>query len=661
MKRFSIFSAALLAVAAFVSASFAFEPGVSLNYEGKYLGTDALTVEQTDAGNGAVDWTFVTPDKKVAICVSAQAEEGYPATRMTARIRNLSDSEETGLVSELRIFAKKFELPNKDGDVTVNALVGTSCNPHDFEPNETVLHPYDEKIFEAPSGRCANEWAPYLEASVGERDGWLFCIGWTGCWRARFVNNGDSLGVQLGMMRTGFKLRPGESLLQPTVLFFERSNMTRAEFKTLVHRYTVEKNSPRDSEGALWKPIVALTAGGGNKTPQMMLDVLNYGLKNDLPFDVFWVDAGWYGPPHEDEHYSNCGPNWYRYVGDWIVNTTTHPTGDLLPIANAVHAADKRFLLWFEPERVHPETELAKKAPFDKQHGMCWYGNPESLDYMEKTIFGIIEKHHIDVYRQDFNMHPTASWAAIEEDEGPDRVGVAEAKHIEGLYKFLDDMRAKFPWIMQENCAGGGTRVDIEMVKRAHSYCRSDYFIGPKEGDTAFNLGQNMTLNLSPYLPFQGGETNCVPNFDDYGFMSVASSGTVFTPTDLDGGIVKREFSAEETAWFKKMLGWARRLQPYYMGDFYQLTPETGVTDDCWCAWSCDLPETNEGFVIAFRRAKAEEASKTFALPAIDPNAKYSVEYYDGTKVETDGAALKELAVTLAAPRSFAILIYKKL
>ena len=65
--------------------------------------------------------------------------------------------------------------------------------------------------------------------------------------------------------------------------------------------------------------------------------------------------------------------------------------------------------------------------------------------------------------------------------------------------------------------------------------------------------------------------------------------------------------------------------------------------------------------MIAFRRAKAEEASKTFALPAIDPNAKYSVEYYDGTKTETDGKTLKELAVTLDAPRSFAILIYKKL
>ena len=73
----------------------------------------------------------------------------------------------------------------------------------------------------------------------------------------------------------------------------------------------------------------------------MMLDVLNYGLDSKLDFDVYWVDAGWYGAPHEDEHYSNCGPNWYRYVGDWRVNTTTHPTGDLMPIANAVHNAAK--------------------------------------------------------------------------------------------------------------------------------------------------------------------------------------------------------------------------------------------------------------------------------------------------------------------------------
>ena len=64
--------------------------------------------------------------------------------------------------------------------------------------------------------------------------------------------------------------------------------------------------------------------------------------------------------------------------------------------------------------------------------------------------------------------------------DAADRVGIAEAKHIGALYRFLDDMRARFPNILQENCASGGRRIDIEMISRAHVYCRSDYFIGQK-------------------------------------------------------------------------------------------------------------------------------------------------------------------------------------
>ena len=56
-------------------------------------------------------------------------------------------------------------------------------------------------------------------------------------------------------------------------------------------------------------------------------------------------------------------------------------------------------------------------------------------------------------------------------------------------------MRDEFPGLLQENCASGGRRLDMEMISRAHSYCRSDYFIGLKEGDTAFILGQNATHN----------------------------------------------------------------------------------------------------------------------------------------------------------------------
>jgi len=388
----------------------------------------------------------------------------------------------------------------------------------------------------------------------------------------------------------------------------------------------------------------------------MMVDVLRYCVENKMPFDTYWVDAGWYGAPHEDELYSNCGPNWWKYVGDWRVNTTTHPTGDLLPIANAVHQAGLKFLLWFEPERMTDSAPILKWHPEYRHGQLVDYGNPEALQWIQNTIYEIIARHKIDVYRQDFNMDPGPVWRGM---DAADRIGVAEAKHITGMYKFLDDMRARFPDILQENCASGGRRIDVEMISRAHTYCRSDYYIGRKPGDTAFILGQNATLNLVPYLPFQGCEFNCVPAGDEYAAFSIISSGTVITPSDFDGGIIRRRITDKETAWFKKVFDAAIRMRPFYLGDFYQLTDETGAGDDVWCAWQCHRPDLKAGFAIVFRRGAAAGESRTFRLGGIDPNATYQVEGYDGSKKTAPSSELKDWTVILQ-PRSFQLVFYQK-
>ena len=603
---------------------------------------------------------YVAADGKLALDVRVRTFDGFPVREISTSLTNLSATEPTDVVQNLRVFADSFALPNADSTATLDLLRGSTCVPEDFAPLNFALKAGEEKTFATPSGRSSSEFTPFIDASFGDKTGALFAIGWTGDWKARFANEGGSLRVELGMERCGMKLNPGETLLQPSVLVFERQGQTRREFKTVVHRFMREHMSPRDAEGKIVPPILAITAGGGNKTPQMMLDILQYRLDAGIPCDTYWVDAGWYGAPHETDPYPNCGPDWYRFVGDWRVNTTTHPTGDLLPIADAVHKAGMRFLLWFEPERVHESAPVVKENPDFVEGALYNYANPEALKRIQEIVYGTIEKHGIDVYRQDFNMEPTGFWARLEAKEGEHRVGAVEAKHVAALYKFLDDMRARFPNILLENCASGGRRIDFEMVRRAHSYCRSDYFIGMKPGDTAINLGQNMTLNSTPFLPFQGGETNCVAVGDNYGFMSVVSSGTVFTPTDFDGGIVRRKFTDAETAWFQKMFGLTARLQAYYMGDFYPLTDETGAADDVWCGWSLHRPTENDGFALVFRRADAPEETKTFELPAVDPTAKYEVEYFDGTKEVVSGAELAKLEVKLA-PRSFFLAIYKKI
>ena len=50
-------------------------------------------------------------------------------------------------------------------------------------------------------------------------------------------------------------------------------------------------------------------------------------------------------------------------------------------------------------------------------------------------------------------MDPRAWWKAA---DTPDRQGMAEIRHIEGLYAFWDGLLQRHPGLMIDNCASGG-------------------------------------------------------------------------------------------------------------------------------------------------------------------------------------------------------------
>lgn len=634
----------------------------AFSYDGKASQTDASCSRTIAAGSQAdtAQYTaesriLTAADGKLQIRLDCKTYKNLPAEEYSVRLTNLSKTEPTGIVNNFRSLSLSVDHPQPARPVTLNVLRGSTCKATDFIPESFPIEAGKEHVLTTTCGRSSNDYVPFLELNLNDKNGYLFAIGWTGTWKARFVHTGKTVDVEIGMERSNFRLLPGETIRQPSIAVLVRKNRTRREFKTLVHRFMLDNKVPRDPKGNVIPPILAVASGGGNKTPKMMIDILQYCIDNKMPFDTYWVDAGWYGAPHEDELYSNCGPNWWKYVGDWRVNTTTHPTGDLLPIANAVHKAGLKFLLWFEPERMTDSAPILKTHPEYRHGQLVDYGNPEALRWIQDAVYGILAKHHIDVFREDFNMEPGPVWRGM---DAADRVGIAEARHITGLYKFLDDMRARFPGILQENCSSGGRRIDMEMISRAHTYCRSDYYIGRKPNDTAFILGQNATLNLMPYLPFQGCEFNCVPVGDDYAAFSIISSGTVITPSDFDGGILRRKITDDETAWFKKVFDVAIRMRPFHMGDFHQLTDETGAGDNVWCAWQCDRPDLKAGFAIFFRRGAAPEKSRTFKLGGINPAATYELEMYGGPKEKVKGPELENRTVTLE-PRSFQLIFYR--
>ena len=370
---------------------------------------------------------------------------------------------------------------------------------------------------------------------------------------------------------------------------------------------------------------------------------------------------------------SNCGNMWYNFVGDWRFNPTVHPDGNLAKVSEAAHAAGMRMLLWVEPERCvcdpppplfkeHRDWLLpAKDEQIRSKHQLnVNLGNPAAREWVTETISNLIRENKLDIYRQDFNMNALPVW---QENDAPDRQGITEAKYIAGLYSFWDALRKRFPHLVVENCASGGRRLDFEAVSRSHSYCRTDYAIGHHNGPLQVLDVQNVTLNTLAYQPFQGSESTPALFFDDYGFFSSVCAGSVFTPSDWNAGIVKNDFTPEQTAWFKKVFAVADRIRPFFEGDFYPLTDlraPNSQGERAWCAYQMHRPDLDAGFVVCFRRLDAPSHVFTASLGGIDPSARYMVEAYDGTTELVDGRVLANFVADLKSPRSFRLVFYSR-
>ena len=71
-----------------------------------------------------------------------------------------------------------------------------------------------------------------------------------------------------------------------------------------------------------------------------------------MPADNFWLDAGWY----------TCPDGWDKATGTWAADPVRFPNG-LRPVADAAKQNGMDFLVWFEPERVMPNTWLYNNHP----------------------------------------------------------------------------------------------------------------------------------------------------------------------------------------------------------------------------------------------------------------------------------------------------------
>ena len=303
-----------------------------------------------------------------------------------------------------------------------------------------------------------------------------------------------------------------------------------------------------------------------------------------LPVDYVLLDAGWYQ-----------APVWSQGVGNYAVRRDIFPDG-LRPLAEIAHRAGKGFGLWFEPERVYAGTEVhtrhrdwlfPERLPARGDSYVFDMGNPAARAWVTDTVSRLIDEIGIEWYRHDANANYLPVWRAA---DAPDRQGISEIRHIEGLYRFWADLMARHPGLYVEGCSSGGRRMDFEALRYHHSYFFTDWMVGDPAGM------QSTVHGASHWLP--GNYLNCVMGdpaaaVEDttarrYAFWSAIGGGIMY------GWRVFNDGGALDVDLAKRWLGAFRDLRRLVTADFYPLLPHTNSEAE-WIAAQYDAPEHAAG------------------------------------------------------------------
>lgn len=636
---------------------FASEPPFSFTCGGK-ASADLLrswTVERTarslDDHRTALTLTWSDPAGGLSVRGEAVAYDDFPVVEWTLFFRNRGATD-SPLLENIRSLDVRWQR-GAAGEFLLHHNVGSPADGSDYSPLETMLGKKASLRLGGANGRSTGASLSYFNLERAKDEGLIVVVGWPGQWSADFERDADrGLRLRAGQELTHFKLRPGEEVRTPlsVLLFWKGGDWIRAQ--CLWRRWMIAHNLPRPG-GQPPPPMLLAYLGGAYEEMYRSNEEAHFFwfdryLEERIPLDYWWMDAGWYP----------CDPVGWPKVGTWEVDKRRFPRG-LRSITDRVHSKGMKTLLWFEPERVAEGSWLAENKPDwvhgGRKGGLLDLGQPEVRDWIIERVDKVLNEEGIDLYRQDFNMEPLPHWRRADAE---DRQGISEIRHVTHLLAFWDELRRRHPAMLIDECASGGRRNDLEMMRRAVPLWRSDKTMEP-------NGQQSMTYGISLWLPFFGTGTVAWGDaayfitgkspVESYGFWSSACPSLNLLFDVRERGLDYDKIRRLTAEW--------RLVMPCYYGDFYPLT-SPGRQSDVWLAWQFDRPEQDDGVVQVFRRAGSPYESARLRLRGLDPGGRYEFTRFekDGT-AEFAGETLlgPGLPVTLPERPAAAVLRYRRL
>jgi alpha-galactosidase len=269
--------------------------------------------------------------------------------------------------------------------------------------------------------------------------------------------------MQAGVLSDNFDalLPPAQALETPEAylgLFKGFAKMSDA-FHRFNRRYVMPLNAPALSKAVL---LNSWEAYYFSFDTQKVLSAIEKAHAWGL--GLFVLDDGWFGQRDNDR----CS------LGDWQVNERKI---DLGKVVERCHQLGMGFGLWFEPEMVSYDSDLYRAHPdwadidpaigsysLHRHQLVLDLSREEVYQMLKQRLFSLIKGYHLDYLKWDYNRDASE--------------GIFGNAHVYrrylNLYRLLDEIKAAFPLLQIETCAGGGGRFDEGMMAFSSRIWASD-------------------------------------------------------------------------------------------------------------------------------------------------------------------------------------------
>jgi alpha-galactosidase len=576
-------------------------------------------------------YTYTDKNTGLSVRCTVTCFLDFPAIEWVLNFVNTS-SRNTPLIESAAVVDQSFTA-NKQGAFHLHRLLGSNVRKIDFHPiYEEMQNGQLTQIIQTAGRSSDGDAFPFFNIVMPGSGGIVAAIGWTGSWFADLLPTGQqNINLKSGMGKMRITLYPKEEIRTPKICLLFWNGKERMVGHNQFRQFILEHHS-RKINGTFAECPLSSSFDFGDPAPCGEYECLTeefaiaivkrYKQFNLIP-EVFWLDAGWYTLNIEDG-------TWLHNIGNWSIDPSRFPNG-LRPVADAVHATGAKFMVWFEPERVRPGSEMGLAHPEwllqipERESRVLNLGNPQALTWVTEHVTGFLKKEGVDYYRQDCNIDPLKYWDA---NDKPDRIGMSQIRHIEGLYAFWDSLLVRFPHLIIDNCASGGRRIDLETVSRSSPFWKSDYEYTETDGRQCHTYAMNF------YLPIHGSG---VYKTDNYTFRSCLGAVMV-----MNWKVTGREFGP--IPMMQKRIEDFKALRPYYYGDFYPLTESNNYTNsNVWLAYQMNRPKEGDGFILAFRRSESPDNSIFITPSGLDDNSIYELFYEDyGIRIQKSGRELAQ-------------------